>query len=334
MENPAISVIVPVYNIEEVLPDCIQSLLGQSFPHFEVLLIDDGSTDGSGALCRRAAEQDERFTVYRQVNAGLSAARNAGIERAKGEYLFFLDGDDSLPPEALRLLWEAARRTGADLVCGRMAEQYGKMLRPANHPTKAALLTGREVQRSLFSPEITHYSCDKLYRATLFRAVRFPVGKYFEDSFTTPQIFMMAESLYLLPETIYYYRRRSGSITRTPGKSYVADRIEGAAFCERLVRERCPELSETAHERWLLAHLRTLDLILQWPHFRASPCWESTIRFVRQHRREFMGAATIRRVRKIYLLGVIMAPDLVSLLLRFRRRREERLCRQGEGKEA
>ena len=119
MERPLISVIIPVYNVAPYLERCLDSVAAQTWENLEVWLVDDGSTDGSLALCEARAEQDPRFRVLRQANAGVSAARNRGMDHAAGHYLQFVDGDDFLPPDATENLVRTAAATGADLVVGR-----------------------------------------------------------------------------------------------------------------------------------------------------------------------------------------------------------------------
>ena len=121
-----ISVIVPIYNVEEYLPACIESILNQTYRDLEILLIDDGSTDNSGKICDEYAEKDKRCIVIHQQNKGLSGARNTGLDNAKGEYISFIDGDDYIHPQMLEILYEALLKGDYDFSMALYKEVYAK----------------------------------------------------------------------------------------------------------------------------------------------------------------------------------------------------------------
>ena len=124
MEQALISVIVPVYKVEAFLPKCVNSILNQTYKNLEILLVDDGSPDGSGALCDAYARQDSRVRVIHKKNGGLSDARNAGIEAAAGDYLAFVDSDDWLEPDTYEVMLSAAERHHTQLVCAGRYDEY------------------------------------------------------------------------------------------------------------------------------------------------------------------------------------------------------------------
>lgn len=140
MEQPLISIIVPVYNAEPYLDNCLDSIAAQTWENLEVWLVDDGSTDASPALCDARAAADSRFHVLHQANAGVSAARNAALERATGQYLQFVDGDDYLPSAATERLARTAGATGADLVIGRFWRVAGTRKALQGHIRRARLI--------------------------------------------------------------------------------------------------------------------------------------------------------------------------------------------------
>lgn len=213
-----ISVIVPVYNVAEYLPACMDALLCQSCQSWEIILVDDGSTDGkSGALCDAYAEQHpELVRVIHQANGGLGAARNTGIETAKGEYLLFVDSDDTLAPEALERLSAWVKESHADMyVFGfcyvtEAGEQAGE--------PRLSAVTGQPVTLAdepamlLDSPS----ACFRLWKRELFAdgTVRFPGRVWYEDLCTTPKALLRARSIVQKPDALYRYLLRVGSIMR------------------------------------------------------------------------------------------------------------------------
>ena len=220
MESPNVSVVVPVYNVEEYLPECVESILRQSFSNFELILVDDGSPDNCGSICDSYAEKDSRVRVIHKKNGGLSDARNRGIEQAKGEFITFVDSDDIIYKDYLKYLYEAAQKYDADIVQGAITTHLDKLgsLSKDSHQQEydIRLFSGEEAIRDYLTYR-THCSNStfKLIRTTLFEGVRFPVGKYSEDEYTTYRLVLKSRKDVCLPMYIYYYRLREGSIVRS-----------------------------------------------------------------------------------------------------------------------
>ena len=239
---PTVSVVVPVYNTEKWLPDCLNSLTRQTYPRFEVILVDDGSTDGSGKICDEFADSDWRTCVIHEENRGLSAARNAGVLAATGEYLMFLDSDDFIDADTVEKLALAASEGDADIVATGFvytysdreesaASPYGKNICFGNHDALAELVTGR----------IPNFAWGKLIKTELVRNHLFPEGKFFEDHYWTHLIFGDSELVLWLEAYPFHYRQREGSIsyTYTPER---LDMLDGwRARCGYL-DDRYPEL--------------------------------------------------------------------------------------------
>lgn len=213
---PKISVIVPVYNVEPYLEKCVESVLAQTEADWELLLIDDGSTDQSGALCDTLAGQDARIQVIHQENQGLGGARNTGIGQARGDWLLFVDSDDWIDPQTLEKSLEAATREEADLVVFglRNVDEQGRELGTLieEFPKDRGLSIRERRDLLLMAP----CACAKLYRADLFRrtGVRFPPRVWYEDMRTTPKLMIAAQRIVFLDFAGYNYLQRQGSITR------------------------------------------------------------------------------------------------------------------------
>ena len=322
-----ISVIIPVYQVENELPFCLESLLAQSFHDWEGILVDDGSTDQSAAVCRRYVEADSRFSYHYQKNAGISATRNTGICLAGGQYLFFLDSDDTLPDFTLELLYNSAMNTGAQIVCGQMQSCYSRQPELKKGVGSPVTFSEGAVKENLFHPLLNLSSCGKLYVASILEGITFPINKRFEDAFTVPLLIYKAERITLLPDFVYFYWQRAGSITHSKCADYYTDWIEAFSDCEKLVAQSCPSILPLAHSRYIQSYLRVLDLLLCWPHFRKNQAYGSCRSFVVKHLGEFLSDPYLRTARKLYALGVCALPDLISLFLQHRRKKQERACK-------
>lgn len=212
----AISVIVPIYRVEKFLPQCIESVLNQTFTDFELILVDDGSPDRCPAICDEAAERDARVRVIHQANAGLSAARNAGIEAAHGAWLSFVDSDDYIAPHFCEKLYQTAQRTNADCVmCSvQNVDESGKLIDSALMRVADEVKTGREVLRKIGRDDVTPYltAWNKLYRRKLFNTLRYPAGRQNEDVFVFAELFCQVQRAACVAEPLYFYRKRIDSI--------------------------------------------------------------------------------------------------------------------------
>ena len=212
-KSPEISIIVPVYKVEKYLNECIDSILAQTFTDFELILVDDGSPDNCPALCDAAAKKDSRVRVIHQQNKGLSGARNAGIDVARGNWLGFVDSDDMIDPTFCEKMLYAAVQAGAEMaVCNILRMKENKALDSyQEHCLKDEVLSREEiVHRIQLSP--FYMVMTRLCRREVFEKIRFPEGKNYEDAFTAPEILERVNKAACVAEPLYQYRLRSGSI--------------------------------------------------------------------------------------------------------------------------
>ena len=211
-----ISVIVPVYNVQEYLAECVQSILNQSFADFELLLIDDGSTDQSGAIAEKLAVKDSRIRVFHKKNGGLSDARNYGIDHAQGEYLTFVDSDDYIASTYLEMLHDLIVRYNADASCVSAFETVERHTRSNLGGEKEGIITGTEaITNSLLRHRIGISACGKLFQSCLFDEIRFPKGELYEDLLTLPYVFEQCKTVAYSSAALYFYFQRPGSITNS-----------------------------------------------------------------------------------------------------------------------
>ena len=212
--EPLISIIIPVYKAEAYLDNCMKSVLNQSYRNLEVILVDDGSPDLSGALCDRYAEEDSRVRVIHKKNGGAADARNCGLDVASGEYVAFVDSDDWIERDMYELLLEQICKYDAKLcVCGRYDVINGERVAGLG-PERNILLDEKNAYRTLLiERELDSSPCDKLYHKSIFSELRFPVGVINEDAAIIHQIISNAGGVCLLNRRLYYYNHHAGSVT-------------------------------------------------------------------------------------------------------------------------
>ncbi len=220
MESQLISVIVAAYNVGEYLDRCIQSLVKQTYSRLEIILVDDGSTDKTGEICDEWARKDRRIKVLHKENGGLSDARNAGIQKSRGQWLGFVDGDDYIVPTMYEHLYQRRTEKGIT-VCGFWTERDGKR---KEHPAIDKRLQSWEAVDLYLSNEVRanyrggatywgSYAWNKLYDRKLFACVSYPEGKKYEDIYIIFDLIQQAEVIQFIPDCEYVYVQRPGSIT-------------------------------------------------------------------------------------------------------------------------
>lgn len=215
-----VSVIVPIYNVEQYLPRCIDSILAQTYKELQIILVDDGSPDRCPEICDNYAKKDKRIEVIHKCNGGLSDARNSGLDIARGKWIAFVDSDDVLNSRFIEFLYQAAVETHSDIaVCG--FEEFDEVI-PEDTKCKDYMikrLTGYEMLERIYSDDHYEYlesvvSWNKLYNSKLFSSVKFPVGKIHEDEATTHKLFFKAKKVVLLNTTLYYYYQNKEGIMK------------------------------------------------------------------------------------------------------------------------
>lgn len=212
--KPAISIIVPVYNIAAYLRKCLDSVLAQTFLNFEIIIINDGSTDQSKEICDEYAKKDRRIKAIHQTNQGVSKARNMGVELAAGDFIGFVDGDDYIYKDMFEKLYSACMNTGSDIsICNLGREINGQLINNTTEKSYQKVLNNEEAMRELFKGILYRFSlCNKLFHKTCFRNISFPEGRIHEDLSTTYRLFANANQSVYLNDIGYIYVKRKNSI--------------------------------------------------------------------------------------------------------------------------
>ncbi len=232
-----ISVIVPVYNVEDYLPKCLGSILKQTFVDFELILVDDVSTDTSGMICDEYAQKDNRIKVIHQKNGGLSNARNSGIDIAIGNYFSFVDSDDWIDENMLFEMYQQAIINNADvIISGHFVVNLDNTVTEVNKIKMQRILNRFEATSFILGDkEIHSFAWDKLYKRELFEGIRYPENRIYEDTATTYKLFDKSTKVVQMSKSYYFYLRRESGTCLNPEFSKEIKRKEDnyLAFLER-----------------------------------------------------------------------------------------------------
>lgn len=246
--NKLVSVIIPVFNVRPYLVEALESVLHQTYKNLDIIIIDDGSTDGSEMLCDEYAKKDSRIRVVHQINKGLSSARNAGLDRMNGEVVVFLDPDDAYHPDYVKVMMDAMLRENADIVlCGyTIHSTSGKMRQTGWSLTRAQMKPDMydrsHALRALADGNIETAVWNKMYRRELWREVRFPDGYVYEGTDTTYRIINLCRSFYVLDQRLYRHRKRPGSITNTHSWKNLRDSFLASSHFTAFIEAHTPDI--------------------------------------------------------------------------------------------
>lgn len=224
ISNPLVSVIVPIYKVEPFLRECVNSVIAQTYTNLEIILVDDGSPDLCPDICDEYAKQDSRIKVIHKSNGGLSDARNAGIEFAKGEYLSFVDSDDVIHYQMIEVLMKPilADKGLKMSACQFLEFDDGKEFNQNQELKPLEIIDFKEY----FTKKIWTIACAKVYEKSIFRNIKYPVGRLHEDEFTTYKICYGVKKIAYTESTLYFYRQREGSIMTEMSLKRIVDTFD------------------------------------------------------------------------------------------------------------
>ena len=290
---PAISVVVPVYNAGLYLSECADSILAQTFPDFELILVDDGSPDGCPAICDAYALKDWRVHVIHQVNGGLSAARNAGLDyvfsASDSQWITFIDSDDWVHPEYLEQLYHAALKMQTDISVCRYLQTNGEL--PETPMVESVVQKQTPEDLWVMSQVTATIACCKLYRKKLFANLRYPVGKIHEDEYTTYKALFFCDRITYIPDKMYYYYNNPQSIMK---KNWNLQRLDAIGA----LKEQCTFFRKNGFDRAERVSAELLFYTIVAAIENLQEYYPKKIRLIRQNR------ATLRKTKRLYGLPV------------------------------
>lgn len=255
--NALISMIIPVYNVEEYLPACLESVLNQTYKKLEIILVDDGAKDRSGEICEEYKLRDSRIQVIHKKNGGLSDARNKGMEYATGEYLVFLDSDDVIAGNYVEYLYSLVCDTNADIgICDPVHCYPGGEIVFEKETLRRIYDSEDAICEMLYQKSFLVAAWGKIYRRNVFADIRFPYGMLFEDSAIMYRVFDRAGKIVYGNAKLYGYMHRENSITT---KKFSIRDCDILAICSQIVdymKDRSPKLQKAADSYQVVGALR------------------------------------------------------------------------------
>ncbi len=245
-----ITVIVPIYKVEDYLERCIKSLLVQSHEYMEIILVNDGSPDNCGEICDKFSARDKRIKVIHKENGGYSSARNAGLSIASGDYIGFVDGDDFVHPDMYKKLLSAHKGCEVDMICcdfervdrGGMLAKRGIV--KFKSPDYSKIYSGAEYIKMLLDYEHSSYCWDKLYSRKFLASTKFEEGFLAEDLLFFFKLLKADSKIMFLPHRLYYYTVREDSVTSGFNEMFFLDRVRAAFLAEEILKGDFQELSQ------------------------------------------------------------------------------------------
>lgn len=298
-----VSIIVPVFNVENYLGDCIESILKQTYTFFELILVDDGSTDSSYKICEEYAATDKRIKLYKKENGGLSDARNYGLDHAKGKYVTFIDSDDYVENNFVEALYYSIQKNSSDIAVAayRRVTDDGDISYDIKPGEKSECWSNIDALiLMLYQKIISISACSKLYSIELFNEIRFPKGKLYEDILTVPQLFLNAKKISYENKSLLNYRIRKGSITASTFKAKDVEMLENSIIIrDNFIQLKNLRLSRSV-ESYIFSKASTLLFLVEgsnWPDKKKimNLCWN----YIKKYRYGIMGDRNSRKINRI-----------------------------------
>ena len=256
-----ISVIVPVYNVEKYLAHCVHSILQQTYSDWELVLVDDGSTDKSGQICDDFVAQHKKIKVIHKTNGGLSDARNAGTMIAQGKYITYVDSDDWIAPNFIETLYSAITAANADVAVCDLVQNATEEIAFERKRHESKIFDGPgAMEEMLYQTSFDTSACGKLYNAELMRKFCFPKGKLYEDLFLIYKVLFTAHKVVYIPQELYAYRKTTGSIMNQRFTLRMFDELDAADEIVAFVGANCPEYLPAANAR----RFSSYSQVLRW----------------------------------------------------------------------
>ena len=262
LENkPKVSIIVPVYNVRKYLEDALLSVIHQTYKNLEIIIIDDGSNDGSEIICDEYVRKDNRIKVIHQKNGGLSAARNTGLDNATGEFIAFIDSDDIFHPEMIqRMLYSMLFYKADCVICRFIPFNANKKIKYKNAITKkknnGKFYSRTDILKAVANDKIECYVWNKLYKKKLFENIKYPVGQNYEDLYIIFEILDKVKNIFILDDVLIFYRKHYKSIISTYSLKNFQDLQKAHNKFEQYVKNHTPEIFtkeelKNLNNRWL-----------------------------------------------------------------------------------
>lgn len=323
MTNPLISVIVPVYNVEKYLPRCVDSILGQTYANLEIILVDDGSPDSSGAICDEYAAKDRRIKIIHKKNGGLSDARNVAIDIAKGEYITFVDSDDYVASDYVETLYRLIEKYRCKAGVAWLRTFHEGREADTNQPPYIEKVFDRMegIEKMFYQELFDTTAWGKIYHRTLFSTgIRYPVGLLYEDLPTTYLLFLQSDRIAYCNRIVYNYQLRANSIE---GQPFNVNKLDSAIKILSMMQGHSKDLKPiTKSVRCRLLSF-CLHILLEMPEDFFDERKQVLVDFVRNNRRLVMADWKARKKARLGALASYMGLKVSRQLLNMVKERKQ-----------
>lgn len=311
-----ISVIVPVYNVEQYLERCVDSIINQTYTNLEIILVNDGSTDNSGKLCDELAKKDERIRVIHKENGGLSDARNRGIDESESDLVGFIDSDDYIDSDMYEVLLKNLNDTDADLSMCALYDVYNNTPEAQVTNKETWELSSEQAIKMVMEAKILSVTAvNKLYRKSLFSDLKFEVGKIAEDAFIMIKLLDKCEKIVATNEKKYYYVHRENSITTQKFSTKFLNVIEAYEQNSNIILEKYPKLKDVAQTRMNWAYFYVLDRLLLDDNYNDKELENKLISYLKNHRKDILNDPLFTKGRKIGFIALLLSRNLYRKLI-------------------
>ena len=311
-----ISVIVPVYNVEQYLERCVDSIINQTYTNLEIILVNDGSTDNSGKLCDELAKKDERIRVIHKENGGLSDARNRGIDESESDLVGFIDSDDYIDSDMYEVLLKNLNDTDADLSMCALYDVYNNTPEVQVTNKETWKLSSEQAIKMVMEAKILSVTAvNKLYRKSLFIDLKFEVGKIAEDAFIMIKLLDKCEKIVATNEKKYYYVHRENSITTQKFSTKFLNVIEAYEQNSNIISEKYPKLKDVAQTRMNWAYFYVLDRLLLDDNYNDKELENKLISYLKNYRKDILNDPLFTKGRKIGFIALLLSRNLYRKLI-------------------
>lgn len=305
MENDLVSVVVPVYNVEKYLENCVYSIIKQTYENIEIILVDDGSTDNSSSLCDSFMKRDKRINVYHKKNGGLSDARNYGIEQSKGKYLTFVDSDDTLENDCIEYLYNLLNKYNTMMsICNYNVITNNKIISYTTKDLEFKFDKITALKELLKENKFSVSSCAKMYEKNLFNNVKFPVGKLCEDNGTTYKLVEKCAYIAYGSKSKYNYYKRENSIMTSSFNEKKFDLIELVDQMKSDLESKYPELHDDILKKQILSRFSILRQIVLSDYNNKEKI-DEIVKFLKKNKKFIFTNKNVSKREKMAMLSLL-----------------------------
>lgn len=310
MESFLVSIIIPVFNVEKYLRECIDSVISQTYTNLEIWLVDDGSEDSSGNICEQYASRDSRIKVIHKENGGLSSARNKALDQMTGKYVYFLDSDDFISKDLIMAYVEKIEKYDVDVVMGTSFEFYRNInpkILHSNPSCKDEVFSKIEALKMMFlDDKLYHAAAGPLFKAELYSDIRFPEGMLYEDYATTFYVISKTEKVLYCDDKRCFYRTRPDSIMNSKVTNKDMVLLDIAEKVSNDMIEQYPELEIQAIRKIVVVNLKLYSRILNVSFNSFKKEQERIRKTINVNASVFFASDCIRKIDKIKLKAFLM----------------------------